>query len=114
MDQLDTVTYRVAKNEEITIEFTAFGVGELVAFVSAGMKPGQPQPKSPPTYNFTIIRKKFQAGNMQCTFPPDTKNSAKYETRLRGSVGNTNWHTGPTIKKTDAIHDPELTFLVAK
>lgn len=110
MKQITKYTYEVAPTEEVTLIFTAIQVGETYVDVSIDGKTLSPNPASPPTFKFPVTKPKEEThfGKIECTFLPDTPDTARFESRVKGSFGGD--FEGPTVKKTDAVHDPNIAF----
>ena len=102
MDETAFGIYKVTTGEQVTIKIVATKVGNFSSFVFNG----ESQPiltKTPRTFQVTAtaVEDDPDFGMVQCFFPQDAPDDAKYEVFLQGSVGNTSEITGPDILKTD-------------
>lgn len=108
MKKIDAGQFEVARGEEITITVTPNGVGPFVAASRAGksLTPDPDTMDTRPTFKFTAD--KSSVVKMEFSFP-GAPSSAKYVTVIKGSEGGQSQFT---IKRTGAIKDPTLEFLV--
>lgn len=110
MKQIGEFDYEVKPKEVVTMTFKAIGVGE--EFIAAALDGDEltADPESPPTFEFTVTKRKGKAHfcKVECTFLPDTPPNARFKSTIEGSFGGQ--FVGPTIKKKDAVHDPDITF----
>lgn len=112
MKKIDDYFYEVAQNEEVTLEFTPVQVGENYIAVSMDGETLEAQPGPTPTYMFTASKPSGDShfGMIECSFPGETPDTARFESQVKGSEGGS--FSGPTIKKTDSVHDPNIEFQV--
>lgn len=112
MKKLTDYSYEVVQNEEVTIEFTPIQVGEHYIAASMDGQTLESQPGPTPTYTFTARKSpgKTHFCKIGCSFPGDTPDTARFESKVMGSEGGN--FSGPTIKKTDPFHDPNIEFWV--
>lgn len=110
MKQITKYTYEVEPDEDVILIFTAIQVGETYVAVSLDGKTLKPNPASPPTFKFPVLKPKGEThfGKIECTFLGDTPDTAQFDSRVQGSFGGD--FEGPTVKKTDAVHDPNINF----
>ena len=101
MNQIDEATYEVVKGETVTIVWTATGVSDTMIAMSVDNRELDPDPESPPTFQFTVTKRagfEHFAG-AEGSFPTGTASTAKFESMIEGSAGGV--FKGPTIRQTD-------------
>ena len=112
MNKISDYRYEVERNEEVTLIFTPIEVGEQYIVMALDGRTLDPLPGPYPTFTFSVTKSpgKTHFGKIECSFPGDTPDTAKFESRVKGSGGDD--FPGPTIKKIDAFHDPNIEFQV--
>lgn len=112
MERITDYVYKVEQGEEVTLIFTPVQVGSEYIAMALDGQPLQFQSDLSPTCSFTSTKPSGQThfGIIECSFPGDTPDSAKFEIQVRGSKGGN--FSGPTVNKTDAVHDPNIEFRV--
>lgn len=107
-EQQDEFTYRIKKGEEVTIVFTPVGVGPFVEVAVDGTAL-QKTGADTPTFSFKATKEpgKSHFGHGRCDFP-GAPASAKYTSRLRGSLGGD--FAGPTIRASDPDGEFDLVW----
>lgn len=112
MNKITDYIYQVAQNETVTIVFTPVQVGESFVAVALDGQTLNSPPGPNPTYTFEATKPpgKVHFGKIECSFPDGTPDTARFESRVKGSLGGD--FSGPTVNKTDAVHDPDVEFRV--
>jgi hypothetical protein len=111
MKKVSRGVYEVSPGEQIRMEFTPVEVGEEFVAVAVDGNVLRSSPGPTPTYQFTasmtVGDRHF--AKIECSFPGDTPDTARFEMGLSGSGGG---NFPRTIAKADPIHDPEFEFRV--
>ncbi len=118
MKKTDNATYDVKIGETIKIQVTPKNFGASEPRVRAFLDPNKISPIPPtteraPTYQFMVTKTvnsihKFRA---EFTFQPDAPAAAQYEVKISGE-SDEGCPCGFTIKKTTALKDPVIRFIV--
>src|ERR671913_1665122 len=114
MTQIDAFTYRVSRDEIVTIVWTAFGVSDTMIAMAVDGRELDPEPESPPTFQFTVTKRvgfEHFAG-AEGSFPTGTASTARFESVVSGSLGGE--FKGPAIRMKDdpALHVIGIAFPV--
>jgi hypothetical protein len=111
MKKISRGVYEVAPGEAVTMKFTPVEVGEEFVAVAVDGEALQSSGGTTPTFTFTasttVGERHF--AKIECDFPEDTPETARFDMILSGSNGGS---FPRAIENSDPIHDPEFEFRV--
>lgn len=106
---VDKYTYKVGPNEQIEMRMSPFEVSANFVAVALDGKVLVPSREAQLIYtvNAAWQPNTIHVCQIEASFPGNTAADAKFDVLIKGSYGG---EGGFSIRKSDPIHDPELTF----